>query len=61
MTEFVCERGPYFAYFDLNRKDRACSFASLASPINASKIRRAFPANFRVEQLVSLESGAGAA
>ena len=23
MTKFVRERGPYFAYFNLNRKDRA--------------------------------------
>jgi hypothetical protein len=51
MTEFVRERGPYFAYFNLNRKDIAW-LPSLASPIDASKIRRAFPANFTVEQLI---------
>ncbi len=34
------DASPYFAYFDLNRKNRACL---PASPIEASKIRRAFP------------------
>ena len=43
------DASPYFAYFDLNRKNRACL---PASPIDASKIRRAFPANFTVLQLI---------
>jgi hypothetical protein len=50
-----------FGHFFIHRRYSLSSFASLASPIDASKIRNAFPANFTVEQLISFESGAGAA
>jgi hypothetical protein len=50
-----------FGHFFIHRRYSLSSFASLASPIDASKIRNAFPANFTVEQLISFESGAGVA
>ena len=38
MTEFVRGRGPYFAYFNLNRKDRACLPALLhqSTPVKSA-------------------------
>jgi hypothetical protein len=50
-----------FGHFFIHRRYSLSSFTSLASPIDASKIRNAFPANFTVEQLISFESGAGTA